>query len=247
MDVCWRCHGWPTPDFDEKDVGDKPFFARRPLLSRPQKTLVRHFRTRQIRTLQSVDMKVGRIVAALKDTGRLHNTVIVFLSDNGVMWGSHRFAPSSKRNPYRKASRMPLVIRYDRLSDQPRVERRLVGNVDLAPTLAALAGAAVPASVEGHSFAGILRSPAAHWARTLLLENFTRTPIRGRAPSYCGVRTDGFLFVHYGNGAEELYDERRDPYELRNIAGEPEAAAAQGHLLQETRRLCTPPPPGFTF
>ncbi|HEY7258279.1 MAG TPA: sulfatase [Gaiellales bacterium] len=245
--VCWRCHGWPTPDFNEANVSDKPAFQRRPLLTRPQRTLVRHFRTRQIRTLQSVDLKVGRIVAALKATGRLQNSIIVFMSDNGVMWGSHRFSPTSKRNPYRKASRMPLIIRDDRLGDEPRVERRLVGNVDIAPTLAELAGAAVPASVEGHSFARILRSPSAHWARTLLLENYTRTSITRRAPSYCGVRTDGFLFVHYANGAEELYDERRDPYELRNLAGSPEDAAAQDQLRRETRRLCTPPPPGFTF
>jgi len=57
----------------------------------------------------------------------------------------------------------------------------------------------------------------------------------------------GFLFVHYAGGTEELYDERRDPYELHNIAGSPDVAAARAHLLQETRRLCTPPPPGFTF
>jgi arylsulfatase A-like enzyme len=244
--VCWRCHGWPTPDFDEKNVSDKPAFVRRPPLSRPEKTLIRHFRTRQIRTLQSVDLKVGRIVAALKDTGRLRNTVIVFMSDNGVMWGSHRLSPTGKRNPYRKASRMPLIVRYDRLGGEPRVERRLVGNVDIAPTLAGLAGVAVPASVEGHSFARILRDPSRHWARTLLLENFARTAI-ARDPTYCGVRTDGSLFVHYAGGAEELYDERRDPYELHNIAGAPGAAAAQARLRRETRRLCTPPPPGFSF
>ena len=113
--VCWRCHGWPTPDFDEKNVTDKPAFERRPPLTRPERTAVRRFRTAQIRTLMSVDMKVGRIVAALKATGRLHTTIIVFLSDNGVMWGSHRLSPTSKRNPYRRASRMPLIVRYDAL------------------------------------------------------------------------------------------------------------------------------------
>jgi arylsulfatase A-like enzyme len=245
LHVCWRCHGWPTPDFDEKNVSDKPAFARRPVLTGPQKTLVRRFRTRQIRTLKSVDLKVGRIVAALEATGRLHNSIIVFMSDNGVMWGSHRFSPTSKRNPYRKASRVPLIIRDDRLGDEPRVEKRLVGNVDIAPTLAAVAGVAVPASVEGHSFAGMLRDSSAHWARTLLIENYAQTA--RRTPSYCGVRTDGFLFVHYAGGVEELYDERRDPYELRNLAGEAEVTAVQSHLRQETRRLCTPPPPGFTF
>jgi len=84
-------------------------------------------------------------------------------------------------------------------------------------------------------------------ARTLLIENFTRTPMDGRPPSYCGVRTGGFLFVHYAGGTEELYDERHDPYELRNLARSPENAAVEDHLRRETQRLCTPPPPGFTF
>jgi N-acetylglucosamine-6-sulfatase len=246
--VCWACHGWPTPDFNEKDVSDKPAFERRPPLTRPERKAVHRFRKAQIRTLLSVDVKVGRIVAALRDTGRLHDTVIVFMSDNGVMWGSHRLSPTSKRNPYRKASRMPLIIRYERLGTAPRVEPRLVGNVDIAPTLAALAGASTPGSVEGVSFAPLLRNPSHRWTRTLLLENFTRHAVAGgRSPSYCGVRTKQFLFVHYAEGLEELYNERRDPYELHNIAGIPSAAPTQNQLRQTTRRLCTPPPPGFRF
>jgi N-acetylglucosamine-6-sulfatase len=245
--VCWRCHAWPAPDFNEKDVSDKPGFERRPPLSRPQRRAVRHFRTLQIRTLMSVDVKVGRIVDALKDTGRLHNTIIVFLSDNGVMWGSHRFGPTWKRNPYRRASRVPLIIRYGRLGATPRVERRLVGNVDIAPTLAALAGIQTPDSVDGVSFAPVLRHPERHWARKLLLENFTRRQAARRAPSYCGVRTNRYLFVHYAVGVEELYNERRDPFELQNIAGKRAYAEVQARLRQTARRLCVPPPPGLTF
>ena len=247
MHVCWHCHGWPTPDFNERNVSDKPAIERRPLLSRPERTAVRHFRTLQVRTLQSVDVKVGRIVAALSDTGRLDNTIIVFMSDNGVMWGSHRFSADSKQNAYRKASRVPLIIRYDRLGATPRVESRLVGNVDLAPTLADLAGVRAAASVEGTSFAPILRNPAQRWARTLLVENSSRRTEKGRVPGYCGVRTDRYLFVHYGEGVEELYNERRDPYELHNIAALPSEAPLLGRLRQTTRRLCTPVPPGFRF
>ena len=247
LHVCWHCHGWPTPDFNERGVNDKPVFDQRPPLSRPQITAVHRFRTEQVRTLKSVDVKVGRIVAALRDTGRLHNTIIVFMSDNGVMWGTHRWSPTAKRNPYRRASRMPLIIRDDALGDEPRIEPRLVGNVDIAPTLAALAGVPTPSSVEGTSFAPILRDPSHPWSRTLLLENFTRHEVPGRVPSYCGVRTDRFLFVHYGKGIEELYDERRDPFELHNIAGKPRAAETQARLRQTTSSLCRPRPPGFTF
>lgn len=142
---------------------------------------------------------------------------------------------------------MPLIVRYDALGTAPRIESRLVGNVDIAPTLADLAGVPTPAAVDGTSFAPILRDPPHPWARTLLLENFTRVENPGRVPSYCGVRTDRFLFVHYGKGLEELYDERRDPFELHNIAGKPAVEQTQARLRQTTSRLCTPRPPGFTF
>jgi arylsulfatase A-like enzyme len=105
----------------------------------------------------------------------------------------------------------------------------------------------VPASVEGVSFAPILRDPSRTSRRKLLLENFTRTQVEGRAPSYCGVRTRDYLYVHYATGAVELYNERRDPYELHNAAGDPALAAVQRRLLATTKRLCTPRPPGLTF
>ncbi len=170
------------------------------------------------------------------------------MSDNGVMWGSHRWPASAKSNPYKDASRVPLIIRYDRLGTAPRLEPRLVGNVDIAPTLAALAGVHAPQSVEGVSFARILRDPSRLWSRTLLIEHAFRTNTpTGRGPSYCGVRTDRYLFVRYATRLEELYDERLDPFELRNIAGRPSAAPVQNQLRHTTRRLCTPLPPGFTF
>lgn len=248
MRVCWACHGWPTPDFDERDVSDKPAFERRPPFSPSEVQAIHRFRTLQLQTLQSVDVAVGRIVRALRDTGRLHNTVFVFTSDNGVMWGSHRWPGPAKSNPYKRASRMPLVIRYDRLGTTPRVERRLVSNIDIAPTLAALAGAPVPTPVDGVSFAPILRDRHKSWSQTLLIEHIKRPSApTGRGPTYCGVRTDAYLFLHHSTGSEELYDERRDPFELKNIAGKARIAAVEGRLRRETRRLCSPPPPGFRF
>ena len=229
-------------------MSDKPPYEQRPPFSRAEQKAVHRFRKlRYARSSRSTSWS-ARIVAALRDTGRLHNTIIVFMSDNGVMWGAHRWPAAAKRNPYNEASRMPLIIRYDPLGTTPAIESRLVGNVDIAPTLAALAGAQAPQSVEGVSFARILRDPSKPWSRTLLIEHAFRpnTPT-GRGPCYCGVRTDRFLFVRYANRLEELYDERLDPFELRNIAGKPFAAPVQNRLRQTTSRLCTPRPPGFTF
>jgi N-acetylglucosamine-6-sulfatase len=248
MPVCPHCHGWPSPAFDERNMSDKPPFERRGPFTLAQRQAVHRFRRLQIRTLQSVDGAVKRIVAALRDTGRLQNTIVVFMSDNGVMWGAHRWPAGAKSNPYNESSRVPLIIRYDRLGTRPRVDPRLVGNVDIAPTLADLAGVQAAQSVDGASFARILRDPSTPWSRTLLIEHMFRPRTHtGHGPSYCGVRTDRYLFVRYATRFEELYDERLDPFELRNIAGKPSAAPVRDKLRQKTRRLCTPEPPGFRF
>ena len=81
---------------------------------------------------------MSEIVDALSDTGRLSNTLIVFTSDNGMLWGEHRW--SSKVVPYEESIRVPFVIRDDALITAPRRDDHLVLNIDLAPTFADIAG-----------------------------------------------------------------------------------------------------------
>ena len=249
MHVCWHCHGWPTPDFNERGVSDKPAFERPAAVHAGQSGRPCTASARvQVRTLQSVDVKVGRIVAALRDTGRLHNTIIVFMSDNGVMWGSHRWSPTAKRNPYRKASRMPLIIRYDAARRRRPGSSRGSSGTSTSPRRSPTSPACRRrSSVEGTSFAPILRDPSHPWSRTLLLENFTRRrDARARSPATAAFAPTASCSCTTGQGVEELYDERRDPFELHNIAGKPAAAATAGRACgRPPAALCTSAPAGL--
>jgi N-acetylglucosamine-6-sulfatase len=225
------------PSYDEEDVSDKPAWVRDlPRLTAARRAKLDEQRERAYATLLSVDRAVGRIVDALEETGRLHNTLIVFMSDNGFLFGEHRFA--NKAVPYEEAIRVPLVVRYDRMIREPRVDPRLVVNIDIARTFAAFAGTPAPGA-EGMSFLPLLSSQDAPWRADFLVEHMNLL----RVPSLCAVRSERFMYVRYATGEEELYDLRNDPYELENAVTDPTFAGAMAGLRSREKELCRPPPP----
>ena len=113
---------WRPASYNEPDMSDKPAWAQ--LLPRwgPLKQSKQDAqRIGQYRTLRSVDDAVEELVDALDDTGRLDDTMIVFTSDNGLLWGEHRW--NSKMVAYEEAIHVPMVIRYDALGAPVRTER----------------------------------------------------------------------------------------------------------------------------
>jgi arylsulfatase A-like enzyme len=95
------------------------------------------------------------------ESGRLANTLIVFASNNGYMWGEHRLG--GKSNPYEEAIRVLFVVRYDRMLDRARTDRtHLVLNLDVAPTFADAAAVQAPGT-DGMSLVPLLENPSAGW------------------------------------------------------------------------------------
>ena len=111
--------------------------------------------------------------------------------------------------------------------------------VDLAPTVLELAGAEADLVVDGQSLVRLLRSPGTARRRgdTQLIQAGPR-PGRGRLWFFRGVRTARYTYAHYdGNGFRELYDRRRDPAQLRNVARSRAYRAVVAELERRTRRL----------
>jgi N-acetylglucosamine-6-sulfatase len=228
------------PNYNEADVSDKPAWVRAlPLLSAQRQKVIDRQRRDAYRTLLAVDEAVGTIVAALTDTGRMSNTLIVFASDNGWAVGEHRW--DNKKAAYEESLRIPLVIRYDPLTTTPRTDDHLVTNIDLAPTFAEVAGVPAP-DAEGMSLVPVLQSPdPGLWRQDFLVEHLRIVPID--MPTYCAVRSEGFLYVAYTTREEELYDLTADPWELQNVATDPGYAETLRELRQRRAALCNPPPP----
>src|SRR5581483_5993068 len=238
---------WRPPSFNEHDLSDKPAYIRRlgPLTKRQVERAV-NFRREQLEAALAVDDAVRSLLKTLEQRGLLDTTFIAYTSDNGVAWGEHPLIAARKLVPYEEPIRVPLVIRYDPLvHEQPSQDGHLVLNIDLAPTLAAVAGTRIPGA-EGRSLLPLLRSHRpVPWRSDFLIEHIAGPPQRD-VPTYCAVRTERYKYVLYQTGEQELYDLLRDPHELDNIATHPSASPIADHLRQRLALLCRPRPPAYT-
>lgn len=172
-----RAEGTPirrTPAFNEADISDKPSFIRdhaTPLNGREMRR-IRIENRKSMEALRDVDDGVRRIIGALHHSGQLYKTYVFFLSDNGFFRGEHRL-DRAKFLPYEPAVHVPLLVRGPGIPKKA-VSRELVGNIDLAPTIAELAGAKPNVAFDGRSLVPFLRDPDLRTRRPILLESFAK-------------------------------------------------------------------------
>jgi arylsulfatase A-like enzyme len=108
------------------------------------------------RCVSALDDYVGKIVAALKEVGKLDDTILVFAGDNGYFLGDHgRF---EKMTPHEESVRVPFLIRYPAAIKPGTVSDALALNIDLAPTLYDLADLKGPEGLDGRSLKPVLAS-----------------------------------------------------------------------------------------
>lgn len=198
--------------FDEEQVADKPpWIESLPQLDATGESEVVQLRRERRDALRSVDDAVAKIVDELRAAGELANTVIVFTSDNGYLLGEHRIH-HGKRYPYEESIKVPLLIRGPSIT--PGVHREPVSNVDLAPTITALAGATPGLDVDGTSLLDPIPTD-----RPILLD-FPKPWPEGGMPAYTGIRQGRWRYIEYDQG-RELYDLANDPWQLRNRIADP--------------------------
>jgi N-acetylglucosamine-6-sulfatase len=230
---------WRPLSYNEADVSDKPSWVQAiPKLSRTRTAKIDDIRVSQYRSLLAVDDAVRRMLRALRGTGRLRHTMIVFTSDNGKLWGEHRMG--GKTVPYEESIRVPLVVRYDPLISSPRQDQHVALNIEFAPTFARMAGTTAPGA-EGRNLSPLLRGAVTHWRRVFLIEHAGE-----RVPAYCGSHTRLYSYVKYSTNEEELYDLRADPYQLQNRVTDPSYQPALDRMRTKLQKLCQPPTPGVT-
>jgi arylsulfatase A-like enzyme len=230
------------PNYNEADVSDKPSLIRNlpPLGPAEEANLTELYQDRN-ESLLAVDEMIGNLVDTLTAAGELDETVIIFTSDNGVLLGEHRWN-AGKVFPYEESIKVPLIVRGPGVS-AGELRDELVANIDLAPTIVDLAGAAPGRPQDGRSLVPLLReggqTPA--WDRPVFLEGHfnEQTEYGAAAPRivFDGVRTDRYMYARYENGEEELYDLQTDPYELQSRHNDPAYAAIEEELRQLTARL----------
>lgn len=230
------------PSFNEDDVSDKPLWIREisPFNAAKEAELDNLYRKR-LQTLLAVDEMVANIVDKLSAMDLLTNTYILFSSDNGIMLGEHRLA-NFKGNTHEEAIKIPFLIRGPGIqAGEVLTEKAL--NIDIAPTLAQLASVTVPDFVDGIALLAADGSPAGgQITGNFLIEQAIAYPEQGiMIPSYSALRTDRALYVEYETSEIELYNLRRDPYQLRSLHNHPRAGSVLPGLASqlEALRTCT--------
>jgi len=171
-----------------------------------------------------VDDQFGRILKCLEEEGLERNTIMVFASDHGEMMGSHGLM--HKNNWYDESLLVPFIIRWPGRI-RPGRDNLLVSVPDLMPTLLGLMGLddRVPADVEGTDLSSHFLGRGGTRPRSAL---YYKIPVEHLHLGRRGLRTDRHTFVvtrrrgRAGKGTKTellLYDNRRDPYQLENVAG----------------------------
>jgi arylsulfatase A-like enzyme len=184
-----------------------------------------------LETNGAVDDMVGTLYEELEADGRLDDTVFVFISDNGVAAGEHRW--TTKQCEYEDCHRVPLIVVCPP-AFCPEVTPGSVDatnyalNVDLAPTIADLAGVTPTLREDGLSLVPILADPSAAWRTSWFLHDQS-TPLDG----VVSTQADGTVYKYVefsGSSDRELFDLTADPWELTNLHGDAAYSAIEGQL-----------------
>jgi arylsulfatase A-like enzyme len=214
----------PTLENDLKDIPSAGLRMARP--EGDHATMLQSGRWKEavqayLAAIAYTDMNVGRLLDALDRSAYRDNTIIVFWGDHG--WHLGEKEHWRKFALWEEATRAPLIWVVPGLTKPNSVCERTVDFMTIYPTLTDLCGIPTPKHVEGESIRALLADPKAKWDKPAL----TTYEFNNHA-----VRSEGWRYIRYANGDEELYDEAKDPFEFTNLATKPEFQSVKAGLAQ---------------
>lgn len=169
--------------------------------------------------VSNLDDNIGRLMEAVRRMGLEENSIIVFTSDHGELFGAH--GRRAKNIFYEEAVRVPFLVRWKgELAEG--VKRDFVFNtVDIMPSFLAMMDLPVPDEVEGNDLSACIRGEADTEAGALMMCTGP-TAVFGDGNEWRACRTKKFTYaVFKSDGMELLFDNQNDPYQMKNLMGNP--------------------------
>ena len=202
----------PGPATKETDLADKP-----PIVRGLRSDLAAAAQTRalQLNTLRACDELVGRVRNRLDALGET-DTLVMLTADNGYLHNQHNIR-DTKRFPYEPSVRVPLLLRWPGHVTARSSRPRLVGNIDLAPTVYGATGVPGPAGMDGQSLLGTRERTRIHLEYRQHEGFVDGTALENAVPSWQATRTATTKYVVWADGFREFYDLVTDPYEMVNL------------------------------
>ena len=182
----------------------------------------------------ALDEGVAKVMQALKDSGQLENTLVIFTADQGFAMGEHGFR--TKLAPYDANYRSPLIIAQPGTLPEGKICQRPVNATDLVATISAVSGVKVPWRLHGRNLTPLLKNPehaewpfpcffeatGDHYGRDVsrVMKSDPREAVHHHVPWYAALNDGRYKYIRYLQPGvpEELYDLHADPEELTNLA-----------------------------
>ncbi|MDA0684528.1 MAG: sulfatase [Bacteroidetes bacterium] len=182
-----------------------------------------------LRSVQSVDDNIGRVLDYLDEHGLAENTVVVYASDQGWYLGEHGWY--DKRWMYEPSLKTPFIVRWPERYEGGQINESLVSNVDFAPTFLDMAGAPIPSDMQGKSLLPVLEGGTDPDFRDAFYYQYYEYPASHCVRRHYGVRTDRHKLIYfYGIDEWELFDLEADPNEVNSVYGTADYAEIQANL-----------------
>lgn len=230
----------------DKDTGEVFTFESQEELSHFK---YQRYLKRYLRTIESIDESVGRVLDYLEENNLADNTIVIYTSDQGFFLGEHGWY--DKRFMYEESFQMPFLIRYPQQIRAGEVCGNIISNVDFAPTFLDMAGLTVPSYMQGRSIQPLLKGEVPEdWSEIAYHRYWMHRDPDHNAYSHYGIRNQRYKLIYWYNegydlpgtnhGGEdrewELFDCEKDPLELFNVYHDPAYAEVVRDMTVQLER-----------
>ena len=187
--------------------------------------------------ISSVDDNVGRVLDYLDESGLADNTIVVYTSDQGFFLGEHGWF--DKRFIYDESFKTPLMIRWPNEIKPGITNDEMVQNLDFAQTFLDAAGIEQPDDMQGESLMPLLRGEEEEWTRDAVYYHYYEYPAVHMVKRHYGIVTKDYKLAHFYYDVDEweLYDRKKDPYEMNNVYDNPAYAEVVAELKERLKDL----------
>ncbi len=212
----------------ETDLSDKPDWVANP--NRILSIKVEEepdMAGKQLRSLQAVDRAVGAIVDKIEALGELDNTVFIYTSDNGYLWGEHGL--HTKGMAYDESIRVPFVVAAPGVAPGSTNDNMVMADLDIGPTVLSMAGLTKPS--DGVSIEATLADASSPLRAESYFQHWGYQ--EGAFGTWSAIRTDQWKYIENAYGERELYDLIVDPYEEESLHDDPSFDVIEAQLATQ--------------
>ncbi|HOQ04814.1 MAG TPA: sulfatase-like hydrolase/transferase [Anaerohalosphaeraceae bacterium] len=206
----------PNPP-NYKPANDEPYADSWAELSAADRANLETWRRIYYAMTENLDWNFGRLMRFLSEEGLADNTIVVFTSDHGEMFGSQGRA--AKNTFYEEAARIPFLIRWPGRIPAGGVSDACISSADFMPTFLGLMGLPIPSRVEGMNLAHLVQGQSGPEPEFAFLQNTGACASWENGYEWRAVRDKQYTYAQYKvDGKELLFDNINDPYQMTNLA-----------------------------